>query len=125
MITIIPRPISPFNSLNSLFPLQCLFLHSYPPLHPFIYISVRSAPFNRPVSRGDRNWLSRGEIGRNEAPNLIQLLFKQSRFTFVVRCIPFLSRFRVVLWLKKFGMDGIYIRDRDLLAERSSGLSKL
>lgn len=63
---------------------------------------------------GSRNYLE-AKLNRNEAPNLIQLLFKQSRFTFVVRCIRFLSRFRVLLWLKKFGMDGIYIRDRDLV----------
>lgn len=123
VITIIPRPTSPFNSLNSLFPPQYFPFPSLPSsIRPFICISVRGSCAIQPSSfAGDRNWLSRGKIGRNEAPNPIQLLFKHildSRLWF-----PFVSFRDLIkfLCLKKFGMDGIYIRDRDLLVERSSG----
>lgn len=119
MITIIP---SPFNSLNSLFPPQYFPFPSPPStlLHPSIYLYIctwvvrHSTVQFRGRSKlaiSRQNWQKRGPLIPSSCYSNI--------FSFVV-FVSFRDLIKF-LCLKKFGMDGIYIRDRDPLVERSSG----
>ena len=115
VIKVIRRPISPFNSLNLLLSRhRSSSISPLPPpipLSPFarsrafslslcsfiylcIYISVGRCHSAVQFRGRSKLAISAGRIGRNEAPNPIELLFKQPRFSFAVRAIRFLPRSR-------------------------------